>query len=252
VSAPVELTPAAAAALRDWFLPDRPGPMVGLHVLATGHGRILADRPDAPRAVLADTAGNWSLAGDPAALTPGMLRAVLRGFVEVPAPFVPLVGAAFPGAARWDRVVQVQRTARPGPARAVRRLGPADAPLLRGLPGDLAWVAATWGGPDGLAGSGTAWGAVVDGRLGAVACPFFTGDRYEDIGVVTVASLRGRGLGTACAAAVSADVSARGRVPSWTTSPDNLASLGIAAKLGFTAERRDVLHVIGVPVPPVG
>jgi GNAT superfamily N-acetyltransferase len=251
VAALAELAPAVAARLRDWFLPDRPGPLVGLHVLHTGHGRVLADRPDAPRAVLVGTAGNWSLAGDPAALTPELLRPALRGFAEVPAAFVPLVEAAFPAAARWDRVVQVQRAARQAPARDVRRLGPADAPLLRALPGDLAWIAGTWGGPDGLAASGTAWGAVGGGRLGAVACPFFAGDRYEDIGVVTLPARRGQGLGTACAGAVCADVRARGRVPSWTTSADNPGSLGIAAALGFTLERRDVLHVIGVPIPSI-
>jgi RimJ/RimL family protein N-acetyltransferase len=41
----------------------------------------------------------------------------------------------------------------------------------------------------------------------------------------------------------------RGRVPSWTTSPDNTASLGVAAKLGFTLQRRDRLLVVDVPVP---
>ena len=251
MAALAELAPAVAARLRDWFLPDRPGPLVGLHVLHTGHGRVLADRPDAPRAVLVETAGNWSLAGDPAALTPELLRPVLRGFAEVPAAFVPLVEAAFPAAARWDRVVQVQRAARQAPARDVRRARPGRRAAAASAPGRPGLDRRDLGRPRRAGGSGTAWGAVDDGRLGAVACPFFAGDRYEDIGVVTLTSRRGQGLGTACAGAVCAEVRARGRVPSWTTSPDNPGSLGIAAALGFTLERHDVLHVIGVPIPSI-
>jgi RimJ/RimL family protein N-acetyltransferase len=48
--------------LRDWFVPDRPGPLVGLHVLQTGHGACFADRCPHPRAVLTDIAGNYALA----------------------------------------------------------------------------------------------------------------------------------------------------------------------------------------------
>ena len=53
-------------------------------------------------------------------------------------------------------------------------------------------------------------------------------------GVATEPGSRGQGLSTACAGAVCQDVRDRGRIPSWTTSPDNTASLRVAAKLGFT------------------
>ena len=43
------LTPAQTAALQDWFLPERVGPLVGPHVIATGRGWV--DRWPAPRAV---------------------------------------------------------------------------------------------------------------------------------------------------------------------------------------------------------
>jgi RimJ/RimL family protein N-acetyltransferase len=82
-----------------------------------------------------------------------------------------------------------------------------------------------------------------------VACPFFIGERYEDLGVATEPDARGRGLSPACAAAVCRDVRGRGRVPTWTTSPDNTASLRVAAKLGARLHRRDRLLVVGIPVP---
>jgi RimJ/RimL family protein N-acetyltransferase len=239
------------ASLRHWFLPDRPGPLVGLHVLQTGHGACAVDRWPRPRALLVETAGNYALAGDPAALAPADLRGRIAGMVEAPAPFEPLLRAAFPDLKLWDRVV----LALPGPpppprpGEPVRRLAAGDAALLGGLSAEVAWVARTWGGPAGLAASGTGWGAFADGRLVSMACPFFIGERYEDIGVATEPGFRRRGASTACAAAVCHDIVGRGRVPSWTTSPDNLASLRVAEKLGFSPQRRDRLYVIEAEIP---
>jgi RimJ/RimL family protein N-acetyltransferase len=45
------------------------------------------------------------------------------------------------------------------------------------------------------------------------------------------------------------DVRARGRTPSWSTSPDNRPSLRVAEKLGFEKARDAVLYVVGMPVP---
>jgi predicted GNAT family acetyltransferase len=83
----------------------------------------------------------------------------------------------------------------------------------------------------------------------AVATAFFVGTQHEDIGVVTEPGYRGRGLSTSCAAAVIADVRARGRRPTWTTSPENTGSRAVAARLGFVHARADVLYAVGVPVP---
>jgi predicted GNAT family acetyltransferase len=82
-----------------------------------------------------------------------------------------------------------------------------------------------------------------------VACPFFVGTAHEDLGVATEPGFRRLGPSTALAAAVCRDVRDRGRVPSWSTSPDNTASLRVAARLGFTLRRRDRLLVADVPVP---
>lgn len=255
------------AALRAWFTPERPGPLTWAHVVATGLGRCRVDTPDAPRLVHAQVGGNHALRGDPELLgdLPGTDPAgELAGFVEAPAGFEAALRALDPCLVVWERVVAalpdtaLPDTALPdtapttpaGPAGAtVRRLGPGDAPALAALAPDLVWISDTWGGPAGLAAAGRGWGAFADGVLASVAVPFWVGERHEDIGVVTEAPHRGRGLSTACAAAVVADIRARGRRPSWTTSPDNAGSLAVARRLGFVHEREDVLYAVRTPIP---
>jgi len=157
------------ATLKHWFAPERPGPLVGPHVIHTGH--------------------------------------------------------------------------------VIRRLGPADTQLLEGLGPESFWISKTWGGPGGLASSGFGWGAFVEGQLASVACTFFLGAHYEDIGVATEPQYRGLGLSTACARALCGDIRAREHQPSWTTSPDNIGSVRVAEKLGFVFDRHDSLVVIGIEIP---
>jgi len=267
----IPITVEQLATLRSWFVPDRPGPLVGLHVIQTGNGTCLADRWPDPRALLVESAGNYALTGDPRVLQPPDLRGRVAGFLEAPARFLPLLQAAFPGLLVWDRVVlALEAPPRPpegsgepqGPegsgepqggapvGRApVRRLAAGDADPLGRLGEEAAWIGRTWGGPAGLAAGGTGWGAFAGGRLVSVACSFFVGERHEDVGVATEPGFRGQGLSTACAGAVCEDIFRRGRTPSWTTSPDNAASLRVAAKLGFALQRRDRLYVIEAPIP---
>ena len=239
-----------------WHLvpPERPGPMIAQHLLGTGNGSCLADRWPGPRALAVETGGNWALAGDPAAFDPAAVAGRVAGFVEAPAGFEPLLRTAARELHEWPRVIfTLEGAGDPPPGRdgapRVRRLGPGDAGPLAGLGSETDWVASTWGGPGGLAASGTGWGAFDGRRLVAVACPFFVGQRYEDLAVATEPGFRGLGLSPACAWAVCQDVRRRGRVPSWTTSPDNTASLRVAAKLGFRRQRRDRLLVVDAPVP---
>ena len=247
----ITLEPAQAVRLRGRFLPERPGPLVEAHVLQTGHGTLRVDRWPDPRVVLAETAGNYSLTGDPAAVSPAELANAVTGFLAAQPAFEPLLTATFPGLVRWDRVVLTGPDVTPSaPAQPrVRRLKADDAAAVCRLSPELSWIAKTWDGPDGLSASGRSWGAFESDRLLAVACTFFEGTAYEDIGVVTEAAARGRGLSPACAAGLCGDIIGRGRRPSWTTAPENTASLRVAAKLGFIEQRRDVLYLIGVDVP---
>jgi GNAT superfamily N-acetyltransferase len=246
------LTAAQTASLQHWFLPERPGPLVGSHVIQTGQGACWADRWPEPRAVLVETAGNYTLLGDVHALTSAEIQPHIKGFVDIAEAFAPLLRATFPDLQLWPRVILAQPDAAGRIAAIdapIRRLVSSDAAHLEGLEPGSAWISKTWGGPHGLATSGFGWGAFVGGRLAAVACTFFLGRSYEEIGVVTIPQYRGFGLSTACAKALCDDIHARGHQPSWTTSPDNLASLRVAEKLGFRVQRNDVAYVVGVEIP---
>lgn len=249
----IEVSVQHATALRTWFLPDQQGPLVGLHVLNTANGACFVDRWPDPRAVLTVSGGNYSLLGDPQAFTPDDLRAYIVGFVDAPVAWEAALREAFPDMQIWPRVVlalaAAPRFSHPIDMN-IRRLVPDDAPSIADLSAESAWISKTWGGPSGLASSGMAWGAFAADRLIAVACSFFVGERFEEIGVVTEAEFRGRGLSVACAGALCGDIRERGRQPSWTTSPDNQASLRVALKLGFQFCRDDRLYVVGIDIPP--
>ena len=238
-------------ALRPWFGPERAGPLVFEQVLRSGIGSCSVDRERDPRVVLAEAGGgNYALRGDPDAVTPDDMAAVV-GMVEAGPQWLPALQRSAPGTAVWERIVAAlpATAAMPPPRPEVRRLTPADADPLAALPEDLAWIHDTWGGAEGALAAGVAHGAVVDGEIVSVALPYYRGLAHEDIGVVTAAGHRGRGFSTACVTAVVADVRARGNVPTWTTSPDNASSLGVARRLGFVHDHDDVLYAVRIPIP---
>jgi predicted GNAT family acetyltransferase len=241
--------------LADWFLPEQPGPFIGSHVLQTGHGAGWADRWPQPRVLLIETSNNYALLGHADALNPSDWRGLIQGMVTASPDFKPLLQAVFPNLLLWDRVIYTLADAPNFTVPAgtiVRRLTALDAYHLWGLLPDSRWIVKTWGGAAGLAGSGCAWGGFVNGRLASVACTFFMGYDYEEIGVITETEFRGRGLSGACAGALCQDIQARGKRPSWTTSPDNIPSQRVAQKLGFALHRQDILYVINsfIPTPP--
>ena len=243
-----------SAELRSWFMPERPGPLVGLHVLNTGHGACYVDRWPGPRAVLAESGRNYALVGEPDMLAPvDLLARIALGMIDAPARFEALLQAAFPAMAPWSRVILDLSTpavrVEPRLSASVRRLGPGDATAIASLDPQLAWIASTWGGVVGLAASGYAWGAFAHDQLVAAACSFFVGDRYEDIGVVTDPAHRGLALSAGCAAELCDDIQRRGHQPTWTTATDHGASLRVAEKLGFVVHHHDRLLLVGGPPP---
>jgi RimJ/RimL family protein N-acetyltransferase len=240
----------APDALRPWFAPERPGPLVFEHVARTGHGRVRVDRWPDPHVVIAELPGNLSIRGAPERLQPEALTG-LSAFVDAPPDWLPALRACDPRVVSWARLIAVLPAEAPAPAPApdVRLLTPDDAPALADLSTDSEWIAETWGGVPGMLAAGTARGVLVDGRVASIAVPFYVGGTYEDIGVTTEPDHRRKGLSTACAGALVADIRARGHVPSWSTSPDNVGSRGVAARLGFVLDREDVLYAFRTPIP---
>ena len=81
---------------------------------------------------------------------------------------------------------------------------------------------------------GIAAGAVVDDDIVAIAHTYAETNLHADIGVSTLEAWREKGLSTAAASLVAQEIQARGKVPAWSCGEDNLASLRVAEKLGFT------------------
>ena len=96
-----------------------------------------------------------------------------------------------------------------------------------------------------LLSNGVAAGAVVDGRLVALAHTNAVTTNYGDIGVYTDEKWRGKGFATASASIVAGLIQDLGLTPVWSAGEDNEASLQIAAKLGFVeVSRRVYLNIL--------
>ena len=98
---------------------------------------------------------------------------------------------------------------------------------------------------DELLTEGAAAGAIVHGKLRALAHTNALTERYGDIGINTEKTWRGRGFATACASIVAKEIQRLGRIPVWSAGEDNWASLRVAEKLGFQeTSRRVYLNVL--------
>jgi len=87
------------------------------------------------------------------------------------------------------------------------------------------------------------FGSFEDGRLVCAASMFpWRGTQLADLGVITLPSHRGRGLGRRTARAISAHALAQGYEPQYRCQVDNHASIALAAAAGFV--RYGTWHVI--------
>jgi hypothetical protein len=252
----MRLVPPRREWLRGWLDDEPPGPdAIAGHVLSTGNGRCWVDDPGRPRAVLVETGGNYLLGGDPAAVDSVALRPLVTGVVAAPQRFEPLLDNAFERVLRWDRVVYggpPRDRPQPTASARARPLTSADAEAVGAMHPDSLWIAKTWGGPAGLAGSGLAWGSFAGTRLVAIACTFFLGARHHELGVVTDPDHQGAGRATACARGLCDRIWAAGERASWSTSVDNVASRRLAVRLGFEFDRSDLLYAVGMEPPSWG
>ncbi len=118
----------------------------------------------------------------------------------------------------------------------VRLLTVDDRALFDGVPDDL--KPGMRGDVEIVLREGFVAGAVVDDRIVSVAHTNAITDRYADIGVFTHQDYRNRGYSTASASIVAAAIQGRGMTPVWSCGEDNLQSLRVAAKVGFTEVSR--------------
>jgi hypothetical protein len=102
------LTSTQTASLQHWFLPERPGSLVGPHVLETGNGACWVDRWPMPQAVLVKISVNHTLMGDVHAVTSRDLQPHIKGYAKTSETFLPLLWATFADVHLTPRIVLVQ------------------------------------------------------------------------------------------------------------------------------------------------
>ena len=182
---------------------------------------------------------------------PDLLWAILRGLegweaVDVAREIAPamaeLITAATgrPCSFSEELFSTLERPVGSWPDPSVRRLTARDVPLMEAATVPLGMGDWRFGSPAALIADGLAAGAVIDGELMAAAYTAARGERYADVGIVTRQDWRNRGLSTAAAALVCAEIQAAGQTPVWGTSEENIASQRVAAKLGFEEVSRRV------------
>ncbi|MEA2631273.1 MAG: hypothetical protein QOE66_1492, partial [Chloroflexota bacterium] len=124
-----------------------------------------------------------------------------------------------------------------GPRRtaATRALTAADAPAFAATA--PAWALRGWGSFSSLVAFGAAFGVTHGPGFASLAWIFDQSAGFDSIGVFTVPRYRRLGLGRAAASALIAHIARRrGKVPLWSTPPDNADSIALARSLGFTEQ----------------
>jgi predicted GNAT family acetyltransferase len=119
---------------------------------------------------------------------------------------------------------------------AVRQLTLRDARLLETVSEELRWTG--FESMHALLRDGLAAVALIEGHIVAIAHTAARSRGYAELGVGTLEAWRNRGLSSAAAALVAHKVQEAGQIAVWSTSEDNVASLRVAEKLGFTREGR--------------
>ncbi len=121
---------------------------------------------------------------------------------------------------------------------AVRLLTPDDLELVEAAAVEVR--GSGWESAQEMLEEGVAAGAVVKGALVAIAFTHARSARDADVAVSTLKEWRGRGFATAAASLFAKRLQEAGRRPMWSSGEDNLASLRVAKKLGFTPITRRI------------
>ena len=234
-------------------LPDTPQTSMSTHRLRWNLAWAAMIGPvERPQAAVVQA---HALMTEPAGLgdDPALIWRLLRAFdgwtnphvaVPVGAPLAALIEAETGRAYRLEEEIYFQDrpaagdpSTRTDPALlavpGVRRLGTDDVPLMEAATEAMGMTGWRFGSTAAQIASGYAAGAVVAGRLAAVAFTASRSPRYGEVGIHTLAPYRGRGYAAAAAALVAADLHQAGLTVIWSTSTENTASRRIAAKLGL-------------------
>lgn len=219
---------------------DTPGPQSAAWAADSTWGDVWVDEVQSPRAAVCGVAFNYELVGrlapDSPWTAPLQALPISRG-IFCRGPSEATLRAVF-GArpmSRWP--VFHWPPGQPPPPRRLprgfelRRLTAGDERLFEGF--EHAWLYGCLGSAAELCRAGISWAVLHRGRMACLANVFTRGRRYGDIGVGTQSSYRQKGLALACCGGLIAELLDMGLEPSWTTQPENPASLRLARALGF-------------------
>jgi hypothetical protein len=215
-------------------------------------GRLFVDEPHHPRAALLCRTYDWYIAGDHTA--EGLRRFIadapaeagvfqtLYGLVPVQRGWVGALVEDFGG-----RLEIIPRRAfaphkTPGARPVLARVAAPPAAVVARIDRDLAeqidhelgeHIGLLWGGYDPFAHGGFGFCAIVDGRPASAAYAAAVSAGYANVSVGTRESLRRRGLAMLVCSAFLAECAARGLICEWDSDASNLASAGLAQRLGL-------------------
>lgn len=118
------------------------------------------------------------------------------------------------------------------PHECVRRLGIDDLDLLESAPKEFQGHG--YGSPQVLLEEGLVACGLVSERVVSIAHTAGHTSKFADIGVITHTDYRNQGMATAAASLVAEALQDDGIIPVWSAGDDNLPSVRIAHKLGFS------------------
>ncbi len=123
---------------------------------------------------------------------------------------------------------------------AIRRLGAGDASAFAAIaPG---WALRGWGSYAALIAFGAGFGVPFGSGFASLAWIYDQSAGYDAIGVFTIPRYRRLGLGKAAAGALVRHIARRrGKIPLWSTPPDNDSSISLARALGFSTQANEPL-----------
>jgi RimJ/RimL family protein N-acetyltransferase len=243
------------------FLGESPETVIPLHFLRNGACEVICvGSPHAPEGVVIQSTlypeepiafgraeaiasilpalSGWTCLNVPAELADALAEVVRRAAEAPPVRMV-------------DDVYHILETPAPGPQVAdVRLMSPADADLFRSAPDELEGADDAW--LLGILERGCVAGAIRGGHVVSIAHTFATSEVYADIGVRTLTEWRRMGLATATASLVARAIQQDRRIPVWSCGGGNVASLALAARLGFReVSRRVYLIPVMASEPPL-
>jgi GNAT superfamily N-acetyltransferase len=252
----IPLDPLVVRSLRSWLgEPSGPGLLALHHALAYQRPGLWGDHARTPRSVVLVREGDDQIeafgAGEPepavawlagrgrsvSLFAPGSWRDAVGARVGPIEQGVIETWAIDPFDLAMVRMLDAPGPAADGPRRGglTRRLIASDAAGFAATA--PAWALRGWGTFSALIAFGAGFGVPHGSAFAALAWIFDLSTDFDALGVFTVPRYRRLGLGRAAASALIAHIArSRGKVPLWSTTSDNDASLALARSLGFAAQ----------------